>query len=93
MPKTARFRLSDKELAMEASLVFNKLDKIGEGSYGAVFKAIHKNSGTVCALKIVPIETDLEDLQKEINVMNECDSIYITAYYGSYVVEDHLWVL
>lgn len=57
-----------------------------------MYKAIHKKSGTVVALKIVPIENDLEDIIKEINVMNGCDSPYIVRYYGSYFKNDNLWM-
>ena len=31
----------------------------GEGSYGHVFKAIHKESGQILAIKKVPVESDL----------------------------------
>lgn len=31
----------------------------GEGSYGSVFKALHKESGQVLAIKQVPVESDL----------------------------------
>ncbi|KAI3658557.1 hypothetical protein MP638_002801, partial [Amoeboaphelidium occidentale] len=86
------FRLTEAELKQEPDDVFNLLDKLGEGSYGSVYKAIHKKSGTVVALKIVPIENDLEDIIKEINVMNGCDSPYIVRYYGSYFKNDNLWM-
>lgn len=32
---------------------------LGEGSYGSVFKALHKESGQVLAIKQVPVESDL----------------------------------
>ena len=32
---------------------------IGEGSYGSVFKALHKESGQILAIKQVPVESDL----------------------------------
>lgn len=31
----------------------------GEGSYGSVYKALHKESGQVLAIKQVPVESDL----------------------------------
>jgi hypothetical protein len=36
-------------------LIFN----LGEGSYGSVYKALHKESGQVLAIKQVPVESDL----------------------------------
>lgn len=44
------------------------------------------------AIKIVPIENDLEDIVKEINVMNGCVSDYIVQFYGSYLKDASLWV-
>ena len=32
---------------------------LGEGSYGSVFKALHKESGQILAIKQVPVESDL----------------------------------
>ena len=38
----------------------------GEGSYGSVFKALHKESGQVLAIKQVPVESDLGELIREL---------------------------
>ena len=57
-----------------------------------MFKAVHRQSSVVVALKEVPVANDLEDIIKEINVMNGCDSPSIVRYYGSYFKNDHLWV-
>ena len=84
------FRLSPEELRMNPSQVFTLLDKLGEGSYGAVYKAMHKVSGVVVACKIVPVDNDLEDLLKEINVMQDCDSDSIVRFYGSYYRDERL---
>ena len=61
-------------------------------SYGAVHKAIHKKTGHVVAVKIVPIENDLESTIKEINVMNEFHSPSIVQFHGSFLKEPDLWV-
>lgn len=42
-------------------------------SYGSVFKAIHKESGQVVAIKQVPVESDLQEIIKEISIMQQCD--------------------
>ena len=47
-------------------------------SYGSVFKAIHKESGQVVAIKQVPVESDLQEIIKEISIMQQCDRY---AYY------------
>jgi serine/threonine kinase 3 len=53
---------------------------------------MHKRTGEICAIKIVPVENDLDDLKKEINVMSGCDSSYIVKYHGSFLRESELWV-
>jgi hypothetical protein len=53
---------------------------------------MHKTSGHVLALKIVAIDNDIEDIIKEINVMNGCDSDSIVRFYGSYYKDERLWV-
>ena len=47
-------------------LLFNR-------SYGSVYKAMHKESGQVVAIKQVPVETDLQEIIKEISMMQQCD--------------------
>ena len=54
---------------------------------------MHKKSSTVLALKIVPVDNDLDDILKEINVMTGCYSPAIVQFYGNYIKNDHLWVL
>ena len=61
-------------------------------SYGSVFKAEHKGTGQVLAIKQVPVDTDLQEIIKEISIMQQCDSPYIVKYYGSYFKNTDLWV-
>ena len=42
-------------------------------SYGSVFKAMHKETGQVVAIKQVPVDTDLQEIIKEISMMQQCD--------------------
>ena len=37
-------------------------DLIGEGAYGSVYKAIHKRSGKIVAIKVVPSSGDIQSL-------------------------------
>lgn len=66
--------------------------KLGEGSYGSVYKALHKESGQVLAIKQVPVDTDLQEIIKEISIMQQCDSMFVVKYYGSYFKNTDLWV-
>jgi serine/threonine kinase 3 len=73
--------------------VFDIVSKLGEGSYGSVFKAIHKDSEHVLAIKQVPVDTDLQEIIKEISIMQQCDSPYVVKYYGSYFKNTDLWIV
>jgi len=38
-----------------------------------VYKAVHKESGQQLAIKQVPVDSDLQDIIKEISIMQQCD--------------------
>ncbi|KAI0237135.1 Serine/threonine-protein kinase 3 [Lamellibrachia satsuma] len=86
-------RLSEESLTRPPEEVFDLLEKLGEGSYGSVYKALHKDSGEVLAIKQVPVDTDLQEIIKEISIMQQCDSPYIVKYYGSYFKNTDLWIV
>lgn len=72
---------------------FNLLERLGEGSYGAVYKAEDKSSHEFRAIKIVPVEKELDELMNEIKILKKCNSEYITRYYGSYQHDDDVWIV
>lgn len=86
-------KLSEESLTRQPEEVFDILCKLGEGSYGSVFKAIHKESQQILAIKQVPVDTDLQEIIKEISIMQQCDSPYVVKYYGSYFKNTDLWIV
>eukprot|EP00112_Aurelia_sp_Birch-Aquarium-sp1_P001845 Seg120.5 transcript_id=Seg120.5/GoldUCD/mRNA.D3Y31 product="Serine/threonine-protein kinase 3" protein_id=Seg120.5/GoldUCD/D3Y31 len=86
-------KLSEESLTRPPEEVFDLLEKLGEGSYGSVFKAMHKETGDVLAIKQVPVDTDLQEIIKEISIMQQCDSVYVVKYYGSYFKNTDLWIV
>lgn len=57
------------------------------------FLFFHKFSAIkVVAIKLVPVESDLHEIIKEISIMQQCDSPYVVRYYGSYFKQCDLWV-
>ena len=86
-------KLTEENLTRQPEEVFDILCKLGEGSYGSVFKAIHKDSQQILAIKQVPVDTDLQEIIKEISIMQQCDSPYVVKYYGSYFKNTDLWIV
>jgi len=86
-------QIEEQDKRRDPTKDFNLLEKLGEGSYGAVWKAIHIKSGTVTAIKRVAVENDLEEILNEIKIMKQCRSPYIISYYGSYFKENELWIV
>ncbi|XP_065212760.1 serine/threonine-protein kinase 3-like [Planococcus citri] len=86
-------KLSEESLTRQPEEVFDIICKLGEGSYGSVYKALHKESGQVLAIKQVPVDTELHEIIKEISIMQQCDSPYVVKYYGSYFKNTDLWIV
>jgi len=92
--KSSRLEMLDEaSLTRQPEEVFDIISKLGEGSYGSVFKALHKDSKQILAIKQVPVDTDLQEIIKEISIMQQCDSPYVVKYYGSYFKNTDLWIV
>ena len=77
--------------------LFELLEQLGKGSYGAVYKARHRPSGTVVAVKVIPLtgedEEGLEDIRREIAVLQECVHPNVVRYFGSFMGDEYLWIV
>ena len=98
---------------------YTLLEKLGTGSFGTVYKAMHNETKQIVAIKqigawfrsapwnalayaanVFLVGADLEDsdddiseIQQEIASLAQCDSEYVTRYYGSFVVAYKLWIV
>ncbi|TPX70706.1 hypothetical protein SpCBS45565_g01565 [Spizellomyces sp. 'palustris'] len=76
--------------------MFDIQEKLGEGAFGAVFKAVLKQTGFVMAIKEVLVGklNDRESIQKEINMLRQCRHRNTVQYYGCCSVDDDsIWIL
>ncbi|XP_022634414.1 germinal center kinase 1 isoform X1 [Vigna radiata var. radiata] len=83
-------------LVEAAGARFGSLELIGQGSFGDVYKGFDKELNKEVAIKMIDLEEsedEIEDIQKEISVLSQCRSAYITEYYGSFLNQTKLWII
>ena len=76
--------------------LYEMQEKIGKGAFGAVYKAMDKRKGGSVAIKVIDFEDaedEIDDIQQEIAVLAQCESEYVTKYYGSYLKGTKLWIV
>ena len=79
---------------MDPTEFFSLKAKIGEGSYGAVYKAIDHRDGQAVAIKIIPFSgKDSLKLRKEIRTLRQCHSPFIVGYKGAFHKQENVWIV
>ncbi|ESN93767.1 hypothetical protein HELRODRAFT_180635 [Helobdella robusta] len=68
--------------------------ELGDGAFGKVYKAKHKEKNQFAALKQVEItqESDLEDYSVEIDILHQCKHKNVVGLYESYLFNSKLWM-
>ncbi|KAL3795502.1 hypothetical protein ACHAW5_001856 [Stephanodiscus triporus] len=67
-----------------------ELDKLlGEGSFGKVFRARHKATGAIVAVKVISNaegdEQEADKIMSEIDILSKCDSPFIVGYFECFL--------
>ena len=72
--------------------------KIGEGSYGSVYRALDVRDDSLVAIKVLPFDgrdnsrASLK-LRKEIKILRRCESPYIVGYRGAFQKGSSVWIV
>ena len=74
------------QITTDKSADIEILSLLGEGSFGAVYKAQHQPTGAIVAVKVIPhgnrpTARDNSKILDEIEILSRCDSPFIVGYF------------
>lgn len=74
---------------------WNIIGELGDGSFSRVYQAQHRETGRMAAAKVCELknEEELEDLNVEIDILNECRHENIVELLEAYYYDSKLWML
>ena len=72
--------------------IFDIIQPLGEGAYASVYKALDKRDGELVALKIMKMDDEMGDMEKEVLIMKKCKSKHVVKFVGSWVKDNNLWL-
>ena len=77
--------LNDVDLSQlkDPTGVFERVEQIGSGTYGQVYKGRHLRTGQLAAIKCMPVtEDEEEELKLEINMLKVNFTVFGLQLYG-----------
>jgi serine/threonine protein kinase len=82
-----------------AKNIFQKLQLIGRGAYGGVYKVSHIPTSTLLALKVINLDTkddDINEIRQEVALLSrlgkKAGENNITGYHGCWLEGAELWI-
>lgn len=77
-------RFKQPKISIDRSWELEISNLLGEGSFGAVYKAVHKPTGAIVAVKVIGNSSgsasEQESIKGEIDILSRCDSSFIVGY-------------
>ena len=77
---------------------YDIIKKLGKGTFGTVYKVIHKTTGCIRAMKVIPKNnmkngfTD-DDIIQEINIMKTLEHPHIIKLFEFYIYKDNYYLI
>lgn len=93
-PKDGIKQLQKEFSSRDPEKVFKVQEQLGEGASGAVFRAVHRETKKVVAIKKMQVGVNnVTATVKEIKIMKDLKSPYTLKYYGCYKKDDAIWII
>jgi len=93
-PKDGIKQLQREFSSRDPEKVFKVQEQLGEGASGAVFRAVHRETKKVVAIKKMQVGVNnVTATVKEIKIMKDLKSPFTLKYYGCYNKDDAIWII
>jgi serine/threonine protein kinase len=73
--------------------IFQVQEKLGQGSFGAVYKGVHKETNFELAIKEIQNVDNYESIKKEVEILKKCKNSCVVSYFGTVMKGKHVWIL